>query len=77
MTKTVIDESLIASVTRALYYDASNVYVMAIQSTWNALPETEKQVYRNKAIQWLTDFKKNSPKTYEFVEKNYAAVTYD
>lgn len=76
MPETSINENLVASVTRALFYDEANVYPMVIQSAWDALTETEKQVYRNKAVQWLTDLKKNSPKTYEFVENNYATVTY-
>lgn len=76
MPEATINENLVASVTRALFFSEANVYPMSIQSAWDALNEPEKQVYRNKAVQWLSDLKKNSPKTYEFVEKNYASVDY-
>lgn len=76
MEQEEINEHIIASVTRAMFHEQEQAYPFEYARLWSALSEDKKQVVRNKAIQWLVELKRVSPKTFEFIENNYAEVHY-
>lgn len=76
MEQESINENIIASVSRAMLHEEKAAYPLHYNEIWSSLSAEEKQALRAKATQWLTDLKNTSPKTYQFVENNYAEVPY-
>jgi|688.fasta_scaffold204047_2 hypothetical protein len=76
MVQIEINENIVASVARGLFYEETNTYPIHINNAWNTLSEPERQFFRDKAVNWLIELKRVSPKTYLFVESNYAEVSY-
>jgi len=71
-----IDNTLIISTTRALFYGAVKCEPYDVDKCWSSLSDEEREYYIKTASDWLHELKIRSPKTFKYVESNYDEIKF-
>lgn len=64
-------DDLLKITARVLLFDDVRCHSSKINEMWNNLSVRDKEKYVDKSALWLSELKKVSPKTYEYVINNY------